>query len=145
VRSQSDEVHQKLFDGIRRTANAVAAMAGAQPPEIALSSGVKSVMNDQALMASTAAVFSTAFGSKARPMPAPWSGGEDYTDFIVAGVPSVFFGLGVYDPARMAAAKVKGIPVPANHSPFFAPVPEPTIRTGVMAMSLAVMNAMPIN
>jgi hypothetical protein len=33
-------------------------------------------------------------------------------------------------------------PVQVNHSPSFAPVPEPTIKTGVRAMSLAVLNAL---
>ncbi len=35
-----------------------------------------------------------------------------------------------------------GIPVPGNHSPEFAPVPEPTIRTGVQAMSLVVLDVL---
>jgi hypothetical protein len=40
----------------------------------------------------------------------------------------------------MAEALKLGKPLPVNHSPFFAPVPEPTIRTGVLAMVLAVLN-----
>ena len=143
VRSQSEEVHQKLFDGIRRTANAIAAMAGAPAPEILLDGGVKSVVNDAALTARTAAVFNAAFGEHARLMPTAWSGGEDYTEFVNAGVPSLYFGLGIYDPARVAAARAGGAPLPANHSPRFAPeAPEPTIRTGVTAMSLAVLRAL---
>ena len=35
-----------------------------------------------------------------------------------------------------------GKPLPFNHSPFFAPVPEPSIKTGVQAMSLAVLNVL---
>jgi hippurate hydrolase len=35
--------------------------------------------------------------------------------------------------------KAQGKPVPVNHSPYFAPVPEPTIRTGAMVLTLAVM------
>jgi hippurate hydrolase len=34
------------------------------------------------------------------------------------------------------------VPLPANHSPFFAPVAEPSIRTGVEAMTLAVLNVL---
>jgi hippurate hydrolase len=37
--------------------------------------------------------------------------------------------------------KPGGKPMPVNHSPFFAPVPEPSIKTGVQAMTLAVMGA----
>jgi hippurate hydrolase len=42
----------------------------------------------------------------------------------------------------MAEARASGSALPSNHSPFYAPVPEPTIRTGVEAMSLAVMNVL---
>ena len=31
--------------------------------------------------------------------------------------------------------------LPSNHSPLFAPVPKPTIETGVTAMTLAVLGA----
>ncbi|MET0293288.1 MAG: carboxypeptidase, partial [Steroidobacteraceae bacterium] len=46
------------------------------------------------------------------------------------------------DPAVIAAARAGGAPVPANHSPQFAPLPEPTIRTGVKAMTLAVLETL---
>ena len=46
------------------------------------------------------------------------------------------------DPKLVAAAKAGGPPVPVNHSPLFAPVPETTIRAAVEAMTVAVMNVM---
>ena len=53
----------------------------------------------------------------------------------------MFFFIGVYDPAQVAdSMKPGGKPLPFSHSPFFAPVPEPSIKTGVQAMSLAVLN-----
>ena len=100
------------------------------------------MVNDAALTERTAVVFKAAFGDKAVMAPAPGYASEDYSEFIIAGVPSVFFTIGVYDPARVAAAKAGGPPLPVNHSPMFAPVPEPTIRTGVEAMTLAVMNVL---
>jgi hypothetical protein len=49
-----------------------------------------------------------------------------------------FFRIGVYEPERVAAAREgEG---PGNHSPLFAPVPKPTIETGVEAMTLAVLS-----
>jgi hippurate hydrolase len=100
-------------------------------------------MNDAALTARTAAVFTTAFGEHARLMPAAWTAGEDYAEFVSTGVPSLFFALGIYDPARIAEARANGTPLPANHSPKFAPsAPEPTIKIGVTAMTLAVMNVL---
>jgi hippurate hydrolase len=55
----------------------------------------------------------------------------------------MFFFIGVYDPQTIADAKRPGgKPLPVNHSPFFAPVPEPSIETGIKAMTLAVIDAM---
>ncbi len=45
------------------------------------------------------------------------------------------FGIGGMAPRVLAEAKTAGKPVPMNHSPFLTPVPEPTIRTGVEAMT----------
>jgi len=143
IRSFDPGVQHKMWDGIERTARAESAMAGAPAPDFQIIEGVKPVINDQALTDRTGAVFKTAFGDKAVLSKTPVYASEDYSEFIFAGVPSVFFGIGVYDPARVAAARAGGPPLPVNHSPLFAPVPEPTIRTGVEAMTLAVMNVMP--
>jgi hippurate hydrolase len=142
VRSTSDVVHEKLEDGVRRTANAVAAMAGAPAPEVQLRGGVKSVINDEQVTARAAAMLTAGLGAKARIAPAAWTAGEDFTEFVNAGVPSFYFGLGAYDPVQYAQAIASGTPLPANHSPGFAPAPDPTIRTGIRAMSLAVLSAL---
>jgi hippurate hydrolase len=55
----------------------------------------------------------------------------------------MFFGLGAYSPEREAAARSgSGPQLPANHSPMFAPDPQPTISLGVLTMSLAVLSAL---
>lgn len=55
----------------------------------------------------------------------------------------MFFVVGVSDPKDVAASKQPGgKPLPFNHSPFFAPVPEPSIKVGVRAMTTAVLSAM---
>ncbi len=143
VRSYSPEVRKLLADGIQRTAAAVAMMARAPEPEIRLIPGGTAVVNDAKLAETTGALFKTAFGDKAIRNEEPGSASEDYSVFVLAGIPSMYFGIGGYDPAKIADAKAKGTEVPFNHSPQFAPIPGPTIRTGVEAMTLAVMNAMP--
>ena len=59
-----------------------------------------------------------------------------------AGVPSMFFRIGVYEPERVAArpARATACNCRATNSPLFAPVPKPTIETGVEAMTLAVLS-----
>ncbi|MFO1187468.1 MAG: amidohydrolase [Alphaproteobacteria bacterium] len=141
VRSFDDGVREKLLAGIRRTADGVAAIAGAPKPAIKFEGSGKAMVNDAALTARTAAVFKAAFGANASERQ-PITASEDYSEFIIAGVPSTYFFIGMDDPKKMAEAKAKGEPRPNNHSPFFAPVPEPTIKTGVAAMTLAVLNVM---
>jgi hippurate hydrolase len=53
--------------------------------------------------------------------------------------PICMFQLGAADPAKFKDAKEKGTRLPGPHSTEFAPVPEPTIRTGVKAMTGAVL------
>ncbi|WP_171020119.1 amidohydrolase [Hydrogenophaga sp. 2FB] len=142
IRSYTDAVRKKLHAGIQRTAKAVAEMAGAPAPDVTIGSGASSVINDESLTARTGEVFKAAFGAKARQLPEPSSGSEDYSEFVMAGVPSVYFWIGSTDPRVIEEARAGGKPVPSNHSPLFAPLPETSIRTAVGAMSLAVLNAM---
>jgi hippurate hydrolase len=140
IRTFKPEVRAKMLAGIERTARSVAAMSDAPPPEIKITEGAKAVVNDAGVVAIGEKVLKAAFGDKARTSP-PGTPSEDYSEFINAGVPSMFFGIGVYDPVRVAAARNGGPPLPPNHSPQFAPVPKPTIEIGVTAMSLAVLGA----
>jgi len=142
IRSYAPEVRKVLWDGIHRTAAAVAMMAGAPEPEVRVTAGNTAVMNDAGLAAKTGAVFEAAFGENAVLNTEPGSASEDYSVFVEAGVPSMYFGIGGIDPATITAAKAKGVEAPFNHSPQFAPTPGVTIRTGVTAMTLAVMNVM---
>ncbi|QXZ09243.1 amidohydrolase [Comamonas sp. Y33R10-2] len=143
IRSYKSEVRSKMHEGIERTAKAQAAMAGAPAPEVKLLKGSDAVVNDPTLVGRTVKIFKTALGDKnVIPVP-PASASEDFSDFINQGVPSMFYILGVYDPKRIAAASQPGgKPLPYNHSPFFAPDVDPTIKTGVQTMTLAVMNVM---
>lgn len=143
IRSYKSEVRSKLHDGIERSAKAQAAMSGAPAPEIKLTKGSDAVVNDAALVNRTVRLFKAALGDKnVLPIP-PATASEDFSDFINQGVPSMFYILGVSDPQKVAqASQPGGKPLPFNHSPFFAPEPEPTFKTGVETMTLAVMNVM---
>jgi amidohydrolase len=141
IRTFKPEVRAKMLAGIERTAKAVAAMSDAPAPEIKITEGAKAVMNDPGVVATAEKVLRAAFGDKFRPSP-PGTPSEDFSEFINAGVPSMFFNIGVYEPERVAAARDgTGPQLPPNHSPLFAPVPKPTIETGVEAMTLAVLSA----
>src|SRR5580692_5409617 len=141
IRTFKPEVRAKMLTGIERTAKAVAAMSDAPAPDIKITEGAKAVMNDPGVVETAAKVLKVAFADKFRPSP-PGTPSEDFSEFVNAGVPSMFFNIGVYEPERVAAARNgTGPQLPSNHSPLFAPVPKPTIETGVTAMTLAVLSA----
>jgi amidohydrolase len=140
IRSFKPEVRAKMLAGIERTAKAVAAMADAPAPEINIGEGTKAVVNDPAVVATAEKALKAAFGDRLRLTPANTTS-EDFSEFAVAGVPSMMFNIGVYEPERWTAANDSGTPLAGNHSPLFAPVPKPTILTGVTAMTLAVLSA----
>ena len=143
IRSYDPAVRDKLLSGVRRTANAVAMMAGAPPPDVALVEGGLAVVNSEAVVTRTETVLKAAFGSKNVQRVPPITASEDFSAFVNEGVPSMFFFVGVSDPQQVAESmKPGGKPLPFNHSPFFAPVPEPSIKTGVQAMSLTVLNVL---
>jgi len=144
IRSFDATTRTKLKEGTARVARASAAMAGAPEPEITIGgSPYDAVVNDPELTAEIATIFHKAFGDRAIAQPKPGTPSEDFSAFINAGVPkSLYFTIGALDPAIVAAAQAGGTPVPVNHSPQFAPLPEPTLRTGVKAMTLAVLHSL---
>jgi len=142
IRAYDNGVRAKLVDGVRRVAKASALVANAPEPELKVSLVGEAVINDNALVERTEKVLKGAFGDKAFRMPA-MTASEDFSAFGLEGVPSMFFFTGIYDPAQVEASKAPGgKPLAFNHSPFYAPVPEPSIKTAVEAMSLAVLNTL---
>ena len=142
IRSYDQGVRTKIHDGIRRTAKAAAASAGAPEPELKILPGGNAVINNAALVERTELALKAALGSKVKRMP-PITPSEDFAEYTGAGVPAMFFLVGVYDPKDVEASRqAGGKPLPINHSPFFSPVPEPSIKTSIKAMSLAVLTAL---
>jgi hypothetical protein len=105
-------------------------MSDAPAPDVKITEGAKAVMNDPALVATAEKVLKAAFGDKLRTSP-PGTPSEDFSEFVNAGVPSMMFNIGVYEPEKWLAANKAGEPLAGNHSPQFAPVPKPTIQTGI--------------
>ena len=141
IRSFKPEVRAKMLAGIERTAKAAAAMSDAPAPDIRITEGTKAVMNDPAVVATAEKVLKAAFGDKLRLSP-PGTASEDFSEFVNAGVPSMIFNIGIYELERSSRqAGWNWAEMPSNHSPLFAPVPKPTIETGIKAMTLAVLGA----
>jgi hippurate hydrolase len=142
IRTYSPAVREKILAGVRRVANASAAMADAPVPEVQLIPGGLAIDNNEALVSRTEGVLKKAFGdANVSRMPA-MTASEDFSQYVNQGVPGMFFFTGVYDPKDVAEAEKGGKPVAFNHSPYYAPVPEPSIKAAAQAMTLAVLNVM---
>ena len=143
IRSYRSDVRDRLLAGIRRTAQAAALVAGAPEPEVTVTEGGSAIVNSDKLVSRTEGVLKAVLGDENVVKIPPITASEDFSAYLQQGVPGMFFFIGVHDPAAVAeAGKPGGKTLPINHSPFFAPVAEPTIKTGVTAMTAAVLDVM---
>jgi amidohydrolase len=134
VRSYKPDVRQHLLAGIDRVAKAEAMAAGAEKmPLVEKYESTSAVYNDPVLTQHLAATLEGVLGKGTVVTEDPIMTSEDYSYFVEQGVPSFYFTLGVADPQKLAEAKSAGKQLPSNHSPLFAPVPEPSLKTGMTA------------
>lgn len=140
VRSYKDEVRQHLIDGIARIAKAEAAAAGAEkPPVVEVVESVKAVYNDPKLTERTVAALKRALGDSNVLLTAPAMAADDFAEYGRAGVPAFDFWVGAVNPEKLEAAKKAGQEVPGLHSAYFAPDLAPSLKTGIMAETTAVL------
>jgi len=138
-------VRTKALAAIERIVRGEAAASGAPAdPEITLTVSFPAVVNDAAACARLGGAFTSGLGQGLVIDPGPVTGSEDVGLLATAaGAPCAYWLLGGADPALFAnvgsmaeaEAIVRGLP--SNHSPEFAPVIEPTLRTGIAALACA--------
>ena len=141
VRTYTPEVRARTLAAIRRIAKGEAAAAGApREPQIdAPASSNAPVYNDPPLTLRLAGALKKGLGEQnVVEMPQKMTS-EDFAEYGLAGVPSALLHVGAVDPAKLAAARETGIPVPAPHSPEWAPEREPTIKAAIRAEVTALL------
>jgi hippurate hydrolase len=149
VRAYKEEVRLKILAAIERIAKDTALAAGI-PAELAPIVKVSeteitpATYNDPALTERLSAVFAKAFGPENAVKFPPIMGSEDFGRFGLEGqkIPTTLFWVGASDPVKVEESRRTGKPLPGIHSPLFAPLPEPTIKTAVKAMTSAVLELM---
>ena len=138
VRTFDAGVRKHVPGAIERIVNAEAAASGApRKPEITQIDSYPLNVNDKAASERVAAAFRAYFSADRVTHTGPAPASEDFGCFGTAwNVPSVFWFVGGNDPTTYAKAKAAGKlnALPVNHSPKFAPVLHPTIKTGVEAL-----------
>jgi amidohydrolase len=142
VRSTKDSVHRHLLEGIRRIAEADARGANAPPPDLTIDSEefTPALINDSKLTHRIVATFNQVLGEDKVHERSPVLGADDFARYGREGIPIFMYSLGTVAPDRVAeAAKGTSPPLPSLHSELYYPVPEPSIKTGVLTMSTAVL------
>jgi amidohydrolase len=145
VRTTKDTTRDQTLKAITRVAQAAAAGMRAPEPEVKPNIDfTPATVNDGPLARRTAAVFRSILGTENVRERRPVLGAEDFSHFARGGVPIFLYFLGTIPPEKYEASLKEGAtPLPGWHSDRYAPSPEPSIKTGVRTMSLAVMNLMP--
>src|SRR6266566_5292251 len=149
VRTYKPKVRERVLADIDRIAKGCAAAAGI-PPDLAPTVSVSkdlvapATYNNPELTKRLVAVWKKSLGDENVEFVDPTMGGEDFSEYSLPdhSIPAVDFHIGAVDPAKIAEFKQAGKELPTLHSSKFAPVPEPTIRIGIIGMTAAVLELM---
>ncbi|MBL8829169.1 MAG: amidohydrolase, partial [Planctomycetaceae bacterium] len=144
VRCYSPTVRKHLHEAIERKAKAVAMSHKAPEPKVEFSDGTPAMFNDEKLVERVVPTFERVLGEKAVVQTDPSMGGEDFSEYGLAGVPIFMYWLGSVDEQRLSGYKRVGQAAPSLHSPLYYPDSEATLRTGVISMCSAVLDLLPV-
>ena len=149
VRTYKSEVRDKVLAAIERIAKGCAVAAGLpndKMPEVKVERDgfTPSTYNNPELAKRATAAIKAAIGAGNVVDKPPTMGGEDFSEYSLPdhSIPAFMFNVGAVDPAKAAEAKKTGATLPSLHSSKFLPVAEPTIRTGMVAMTSAALDLM---
>ena len=141
VRYYTDETRDRIRDGIGRISEGIARAAGMPPDRLPLMSILDSTpptYNNPALARRASRAMALVLGKDNVLDLKPVMGGEDFGLYgrTPQKVPVCMFWLGAVAPQKMEASRKPGAPrLPSLHSSRYAPDPEPTLKTGVKALT----------
>ena len=141
VRYYTDETRDRIRDGIGRISEGIARAAGVPPDRMPLMSILDSTpptYNNPALARRASQAMAQVLGKDNVLDLRPVMGGEDFGLYgrTPQKVPLCLFWLGAVAPEKMEASRKPGAsPLPSLHSSRYAPDPEPTLKTGVKALT----------
>lgn len=141
LRTYTEQTRAHMLASIERIARGESLASGSpQEPEIEVYDSFPLTENDGAVTARVALAFAERFGADSLPMELQ-TASEDFSDVPRAlGVPYTYWSIGGTDPDAWAKAVRDGTvfsTIPANHSPLFLPMMQPTLETGTAALVVA--------
>jgi hippurate hydrolase len=142
MRTFDPRVRDRVVGAVRRIIMAEAAASGAdRDPDIEVIETFPVMTNDHAAVAKTTASLRDALGADKILDPGPMTASEDVGILATAaGAPLCYWFTGGIEPAAFWKALEQGAferDIPSNHSPRFAPLIEPTLHTGLIALTTA--------
>ena len=140
IRTFDDGVKDHILSAVKRICCAECTASNApRDPEFTTIDSYPMTVNDAISTAKVAEAFDAQFGNKSFESQ-PASASEDFSVFGTSWkVPYVFWFVGGTDP-KIYSDAIKNNQlnsIPSNHSPKFAPVINPTLKTGLQAMMTA--------
>src|SRR5437762_3836762 len=149
VRTYKPEVRERVLAAIDRIAKGIAAADGVpadRAPIVSVSKDqfTPATYNNPELTKRLVAVWKKSLGNENVEIVDATMGGEDFSEYSLPdhSIPAVDFHIGAVEPAKIAEYKQAGKELPTLHSSKFAPVPEATIRVGIIGMTAAVLDLM---
>jgi hippurate hydrolase len=146
LRSYSDAVRANTVAAIRRICRGEALAAGLPDdllPLVAVREGefTPATYNQPELVRRLRPALAAWLGADRVQTIEPEMGGEDFAEFgrTPERVPICLLRVGAVAPERIAESARTGVALPSLHSGRFAPVPEPTIKAGIAALSAAAL------
>ena len=149
VRTYKPETRERVLTAIERIAKGIADASGVPPDRAPIVSVSKdqftpATYNNPALTKRLVAVWKKSLGNENVELVDATMGGEDFSEYSLPdhSIPAVDFHIGAVEPAKIAEYKQAKKELPSLHSSKFAPVPEPTIRVGIIGVTAAVLDLM---
>lgn len=138
IRSFTSEVRDRLIAAVERIARAEALAANAtKAPTITRAIVAQALVNDPALTARVSTALIRELGEDQVKQAEREMIGEDFTEWHLAGVPSLTLRVGTVNREKFEAASKGGEPLPSLHSAVFSPDAEPTIKSAIAAEVIA--------
>ena len=151
VRAYKEEVRKRVLASIERITKGIALAAGIpddRAPIVKFSETqvTAATFNEPQLTERISAVFVKVLGNDNVVKLPPVMMSEDFGYLSLdQKIPATLFTLGAVDPVKVKQSRETGTPLPSLHSALFQPLPEPTLRTGVKAMTSVVLELMKKN
>lgn len=149
IRYNNDAVRDRMLSSVERVARGIALSAGVPEDLMPVirrpGEATPPMVNDPGLTERVRAGLVPVLGEENVICIPQLTGSEDFSVFSNGDppVPICYLRLGAADPRDLEESRRTGRELPYLHNSRFAPPPDPTIRTGAVAMAAAVATLLP--